>query len=216
MKSSWKAHLLFVVCCFVTIECGHGSHGRPIDPSSKGKPEATPGDVPTILLNADCGHAASPIKTNAEERRLAIDSSIALLRRLHGQPIPTKNVREAVASGLPLVETVLGDGLKAIVGPDLRAKPFPAFARLTVGSDNRKLTCIQVQSAAPIEFVPIVVDWDLEGSTPGAVTKWLTEDQEIYNYGVRLDEHRGDIFFYLHDGMATEIGQAGPAAKSAP
>jgi len=142
-----------------------------------------------------------------------LNSSIVLLHTLRGKDVPTKIVREAVASGLPIVETVLGEELKPISGPDLRSKPFPVFARLTVQADNIKLKCLQADSGRPIEFVPIVVVWTVEGQPGNNVRRWIAEEDENYYYGVRLDEHRGDIFFYFVDGIATHVGQGGASQE---
>lgn len=156
---------------------------------------SSPGDFETLLVEDNCTFGQKAPRANSVDTKLAVDSAFKIVGRLHRARIPDKRSREAVAEGIPLVETVWGiDDEVPLLGPGNDDKPFSVFVKLTVSPGDTKCTGKVSGSGETIEFVRIVVDWWLEGK-PMPRDQWLNEGHPFYNYGVRLRHKRGEVFF---------------------
>lgn len=133
------------------------------------------------------------IKLNEGESRQVFEAAKELMGRFSDVPLPVRDVREAVASGLQIVTrlNVPLDG--SLVGPP-RSKPLHRnFVAFDLWGGSQKDTCRRKDTGELIEFAWILMEWTVVG--PEATKRWPQEGTYIFTFGRRLDKVSGGVFF---------------------
>lgn len=159
---------------------------------------STPGGVERISFETGCEISTKANRLNERDVKLSIDASMKLVNLFRKREISNEKAREAVAAGIPLVESVFGDNMVPVIGPGFKDKPRTGFVWLTVIPEDTKSTCRVGKSGEIIEFIPIILTWTVRG-VGRELEKWRDDGQQSFNFGVRLGSRRESLFYFGDD-----------------